>query len=122
MSEEEAQKIRESNDEIRRNRDEAAGNIASQFACFKRDFMSAPIRKAMKAVLAGNGDSVKPCQIDYRKKERYWVMPSKTDVSVCLEVDFTSPTDQSLARIFLLELQDCKRNVKNAPGVMFHDK
>ena len=93
MSEEEAQKIKENNDDIRRNRDEVAGQIASKFATFKRDFMSAPIRRAMKAVLAGTGDQVKPCQIDYRKKERYWVFPSKTDVSVTMEVDFSTKTD-----------------------------
>lgn len=122
MSDEEAQKIRDSNDEIRRNREEKAEEIAKRFSVFKRDFMSAPIRRAMNAILAGKGDSIKPCQIDYRKKERYWVMCGKQAVDIVFEINFETKTDTSLARIFLLELQDCKRDVKNAPVVLYHDK
>ena len=121
MTEEEANEIRAKNEEIRKERDEAADKIANQFACFKRDFMSAPIRKAMKYVL-GEGPETKPCQIDYRKDERYWVFGSKDDVSVTFEVELGSVEDQALARIFLLELNDSKRNVMNAPTILYHDK
>ena len=37
-------------------------------------------------------------------------------------MNFDNITDQSLARIFLLELNDSKRNVTNAPQVLYHDK
>jgi hypothetical protein len=47
--------------------------------------MSAPIRRAMKNVLEGKGD-FKPCQIDYRKKEKFWVTGSDKDVTVIFEV------------------------------------
>lgn len=122
MSEEEQEKIREANEKIKKEREAKADVVATRYAVFKRDFVSAPIRKAMNAVLAGKGDTVKPCQIDYRSNESFFVFPSKTDVSVTLEVDFASQEDKAMARIFLLELKDCKRAVKNAPGVMFHDK
>ena len=36
--------IRAKNEEIRKERETAADVIATKFACFKRDFMSAPIR------------------------------------------------------------------------------
>lgn len=43
-------------------------------------------------------------------------------MSVTFEVNFTNSEDQQLARVFLLELNDSKRNVQNAPGVVFHDR
>jgi hypothetical protein len=73
MSEEEAEAVRAKNEEIRKERDEQCEVIANKFACFKRDFISAPIRKAMNNVLKGVKD-FEPCQIDYRKKEKFWVM------------------------------------------------
>ena len=51
MSEEEAEQIRTQNEKIRKERDEVCDKIATKFAQFKRDFLSAPIRKAMKCVL-----------------------------------------------------------------------
>ena len=44
MTEEETALIRAKNEEIRKERETAADVIATKFACFKRDFMSAPIR------------------------------------------------------------------------------
>lgn len=70
--------------------------------------MSAPIRLAMKKVLEGKGDFT-PCQIDYRKDERFWVFGDDKNVSVTFEVNFEASTDQALARIFLMELNDSKR-------------
>jgi hypothetical protein len=83
--------------------------------------MGAPIRKAINMMLKKQG-GFKACQLDYRKNERLWIFGSESDVSVTFEVDFESETDQALARIFLLELNDSKRQVMNAPVVQFHDK
>ena len=121
MSEEETAKVREENEKIRVERDAEADRIANKFSCFKRDFMGAPIRKAITMVQAKQ-DGFKPCQIDYRTEESYWVFGSKDDVAVCFQVNFDNLTDQSLARIFLLELADSGRIVPNAQGVTYHDK
>jgi len=110
MTEEEANEVRAKNEEIRKQREAAATVIADKFAVFKRDFLSAPIWKAMQAILKGTVPP-KPCQIDYRKDEKFWVFGAAKDVSVTFEVNFSSTEDQSLARIFLLELNDSKRNV-----------
>lgn len=53
MSEEEANKVREQNDNIRKQREDSADKIATKFALFKRDFLSAPIRAAMYAITKG---------------------------------------------------------------------
>ena len=121
MSEEEAEAVRAKNEEIRKSRDEQCEAIAAKFACFKRDFLGAPIRKAMKLVLEKKGD-YQACQVDYRKKERFWVTGSADDVTVTLEVQFDNETDNALARVFLMELHSVKKNVMNCPSIVFHDK
>lgn len=109
MSDQEAADVRVKNEEIRKEREKSADEIANKFACFKRDFLSAPIRKAMNIVLKKTKGTFQACQIDYRKDERMWIFGSAEDVSVTYEINFESETDTALARIFLLELNDCKR-------------
>lgn len=55
MTEEEAEGIRTLNEKIRKEREEVCDQIATKFAQFKRDFLSAPIRKAMKCILDKKG-------------------------------------------------------------------
>lgn len=92
MSEEEAEQIRTQNEKIRKERDEVCDKIATKFAQFKRDFLSAPIRKAMKCVTEKKGQ-FQPCQIDYRKNEKFWVFGSPEDVAVTFEIQFDNETD-----------------------------
>ena len=56
MSDEEAEAIRTKNEEIRKEREETCDAIATKFACSKRDFLGAPIRKAMKKLLEKKND------------------------------------------------------------------
>jgi hypothetical protein len=73
------------NEKIRKERDEVCDKIATKFAQFKRDFLSAPIRKAMNYVLEKKGN-FQPCQVDYRKNEKFWVFGSPEDVAVTFEI------------------------------------
>ena len=108
MSEEEATEVRSKNEDIRKERDVQATKIADKFSCFKRDFIGAPIWRAMKDIVDKKAPA-KPCQIDYRKDEKYWVFPEEKAVACTFEVNFETIEDISLARIFLLELNDSKR-------------
>lgn len=121
MSEDEANKVREQNENIRKQRDDTADKIATKFSLFKRDFLSAPIRSAMYAITKG-GSLPKPSQIQYRKDEKLWVFPEAKDLNVVFEVNFDTEVDITLARIFLLELKDSKRAVLSAPGIDYQDK
>jgi hypothetical protein len=121
MTDEEKEKVREENEKIRQEREKGAIEIATKFAQFKRDFMGAPLRKAMKGVLDKKNESLKPCQIDYRKDERFWVFGTNQHALIIYEVNFTSDEDAALARIFLLEMKDT-RGVTNAPAIAYHDK
>jgi len=53
MTDEEADAVRAKNEEVRKERDAAADVIASKFACFKRDFIGAPVWAAMQAIKNG---------------------------------------------------------------------
>jgi hypothetical protein len=41
---------------------------------------------------------------------------------VTFEIQFDNETDQALARVFLLELNTCKKAVMNCPAISYHDK
>lgn len=56
MSDEEANKIRAENEEVRKEREVSAEVLATKYSSFKRDFLSAPIRKAMKMCLEKKGN------------------------------------------------------------------
>ena len=101
MSEEEKEQVRAKNEEIRKEREAYAQQISTKFAQFKRDFMGAPIRLAMKCSLAGK--SLPPLEIPYRPTENFWVQTSEKDVTVTFPVHFDNDDDKAFARIFLLE-------------------
>jgi hypothetical protein len=102
MSEEEANKVREENEVIRVERAKVTDEIANRISMFKRNFLGAPIRKAMKAAQAGT--EFKPAQVPYRQDEKYWVVnPAKDEVQVFFAINFPNDVDQALARVMLLE-------------------
>ena len=94
-----------------------------KFSCFKRDFMGAPIRRALKALHKGSLDfklnklgAANPafsCEISYRPDEKYWVLSSKTEVTVAFALNFDNVTDRALARTFLLVKIDSFYNCRN---------
>lgn len=93
-----------------------------KFSCFKRDFIGAPIRRALMNLKTGEGKSTDTCEIPYRSDEKYWVIASKPEVTVSFSLQFDNVTDKALARIFLLEFVDSRRYVQNPPSVVYHDK
>ena len=88
---------------------------------FKRNFLGAPIRQAMKASIAGKPFT--PAEIPYRQDEKYWVInPAKDEVQVFFAINFPDEVDQALARVMLLEFQSACRNVKTPPSITYYDK
>lgn len=76
MTTEEADKVRASNEIIRSEREKKADEEASKFSNLKRNFLSAPIRKAIKLNLEKK--DMPMVQIDYRTNESYWVSSKGT--------------------------------------------
>ena len=61
-------------------------------AQFKRNFLGAPIRQAMKASVAKT--DFKPAEIPYRQDEKYWVVnPAKDGVQVFFALNFPNEVD-----------------------------
>lgn len=121
MDEAAANEVRAKNEEIRKERDRIAEEICMKFSCFKKDFLGAPIRRALKQLQGGQGNPSDSCEISYRIDEKYWVVAAKGEVTISFALHFDNPTDRALARIFLLEFSDSKRYVKNPPAIMYHD-
>ena len=90
IPEEEANKIRIANEEIRGNREKTVNELSQKFSKFKTDFLSAPIRKAMNNIVNKEANVMKPFRIDYRKDESYFVFPEIDQVGFTAEVNFTS--------------------------------
>lgn len=121
MDEAQANEVRAKNEDIRKERDKIAEEICMKFSCFKKDFIGAPMRRALKALKAGAGNPTDSCELPYRLDEKYWVVAAKGEVTISFALQFDNQTDRALARIFLLEFSDSKRYVKNPPAIMYHD-
>jgi len=53
MDEDTQAKVKAQNEEIRKERDRIAEEVSLKFSCFKRDFLGAPIRRALVSLKAG---------------------------------------------------------------------
>lgn len=89
MDEEEAEKVRDENEKVRLQRKALIEPVADRISEFKKDFISAPIRRAFNAAL--NGKQVEPVEIPYRQDEKYWViMPATNEIQIFFAVNFSN--------------------------------
>ena len=88
MDEEEANKVRAQNEECRKERDRIADDICMKFSCFKKDFLGAPIRRALKQLTVATGVPSAACELPYRADEKYWVVSAKGEVTVSFALQF----------------------------------
>ena len=118
--EETAAKIRAENEAIRAERAEQVEGIAEKFAKFKRDFIGAPIRLAMKKALAG--EQFTPCEIPYRKNEKYWLLqPDKDEVQIIFSVQYEDKTEQALARVMMIEYTAAEKKIQRSANIAYKD-
>lgn len=121
LSEEEQNAIREANEKARDERKTICDQLTSRVTQFKRDFMSAPIRKALLS--AGEGNEVQACCIHYRPKEKYWILPTKPgEMTLCYSINFETPDEIALVRVMLLEYQNAMKKTKAPANVKYYDK
>ena len=79
------------------------------------------VRIIIEHIYIGAGNPANSYEIPYRADEKFWVISSKSEVTVHFSLQFDNITDKALARIFLLEFSDSKRYVKNPPSIIYHD-
>ena len=84
--------MRANNETVRAERSTRVDAIATRIAKFKRDFIGAPIRKALLQMQ--KDQKVDNCEIPYRKDEKYWIMGSPSnEASFFFGFNMTTPTD-----------------------------
>jgi hypothetical protein len=89
MDEAESAAVKAENEEIRKKRDKIVDEVCLKFSQFKKDFLGAPIRRALKHLKASNtGNPSHSCEIPYRIDEKYWVVSEKDGVSVSFSLQF----------------------------------
>ena len=76
MTDEEKEKTKAENEDIKTEREKIAEGIAEKISTFKSFYLGAPIWCAMQAAIEDKDFA--PCEIPYRQDEKYWVMqPNK---------------------------------------------
>ena len=95
----------------------AASEIGQKFSLFRTIFLSGPLFKALASVK--QGAQFPPQQIAVRKNEKLWVVPGDSRVSFVFQIVYKDFNDASLAKIFLQEFQDSKKQISNAPAITF---
>jgi actin related protein 2/3 complex, subunit 2 len=94
-----------------------AADLASRFSLFRTVFASGPIAQALKAVAQGRNAT--PAEVTVRTTDKLWIVPGDGRVSFVFQINYKDENDASLARIFLQEFQDAKKQVNNAPVISF---
>eukprot|EP01101_Sappina_pedata_P004637 TRINITY_DN1_c2_g1_i1.p1 TRINITY_DN1_c2_g1~~TRINITY_DN1_c2_g1_i1.p1 ORF type:complete len:323 (+),score=157.08 TRINITY_DN1_c2_g1_i1:81-971(+) len=89
-------------------------------ANFKRNFIAAPFNKVFDAVLKGQSHPI--IALQYRDEEALFIKGEPERVSVVFSITFRDAADQVLAKIFLKEFEDARRNMSNAPSVAYSAK
>jgi len=87
-------------------------------AKFKRNFCSGPFERIFDAAIkTGKTDPSMKVEYSPRKNEGTWILPQVEGVTIYFGVSFENEADRAIAKLILYELEDAKRQLKNAPSV-----
>ena len=95
----------------------AAVEISSKFSTFRSVFIGGPYVQALLSLQSGR--PVQPRQVDLRRKEKLWIVPGDSRVSFVFQIIYEDFNDTSLAKIFLQEIQDSKKQISNSPVITY---
>ena len=108
---EKEEKENEEKKKLKEELKEYTKKTAEKFSSFRIKIYSAVIDKKMQDVL--NGVPTKTISFHLNNKNMLHVIPLSDRVQLLYGIDFSQETDVSLTRIFLQELQEAKRHVRN---------
>jgi hypothetical protein len=95
----------------------AAGEISAKFSTFRSVFIGGPYVQALANLQAGR--PIQPRQVDLRRREKLWIVPGDNRVSFIFQIFYEDFNDTSLAKIFLQEIQDSKKQISNSPVISY---
>ncbi len=111
LSEEEAEKFDEERKQIRAELDKFAKETAEKLSNFRIRIYSYVLEKMLSEIKAKK--KVKPLSFHLNEKNVLHLIPLSDNLQLVYGIDFSQPTDQSLAKVFLQELKEAKNHVKN---------
>jgi hypothetical protein len=94
-----------------------ASRVAEVFSRIRTILVAGIYLQPLESMLAGA--SQQPREVAYRSNERVWVLPTEDRVTFILEVCFDNAQDRSMAKIFMVEFEESKRHITNAPLIQF---
>jgi len=94
-------------------------SLVTNLSNFKRNILGAPITNLFEKMDAGSAGTA-IVEIPYRGDEHMWLKPEgKDQVTIVFSIKFVDLDDVILAKVFLQELADARRNVRTAPAVSY---
>ena len=111
MTDEEKEKFDEERKSIRQELDKFAKETAEKLSNFRVRIYASVLDKMLNEVI--NKKNPKTLKFHLNDKNVLYVIPSTDRIQLLYGIDFLQTTDQSLARIFLLELKEVKNHVRN---------
>ena len=74
----------------------------------------------MKKALAGV--QFTPCEIPYRKNEKYWLLqPDKGEVQIIFSVNYEDKTEQALARVMMIEYTASEKKIQRSANIAYKE-
>ena len=74
----------------------------------------------MKKALAG--EQFSPCEIPYRKNEKYWLLqPDKDEVQIIFSVQYEDKTEQALARVMMIEYTAAEKKIQKSVNIAYKE-
>ena len=111
MTDEEKEKFDEERKSIREELDKFAKQTAEKLSNFRVKIYASVLDKMLNEVI----NKKNPAKLSFHLNDRniLHVLPLLDRIQLLYGIDFSQTTDQSLARIFLLELKEVKNHVRN---------
>lgn len=97
-----------------------ASRVAELFGRIRTICVAGVFLQPLQGLLAGEPQQAK--EVLCRSDERVWVLPSDDRVTFIIEVRYDNKQDRSMAKIFLIEFEESKRHITNAPLLQFFPK
>jgi len=92
--------------------------FVTKLSLLKRNILGAPFINLFEQMEAGKaGKDI--IELAYRAGEYMWLKPESGQVTVVFSIKFVDLDDVILAKVFLQEFQDARRNVRTAPAVTY---
>jgi len=92
--------------------------FVTKLSLLKRNILGAPFINLFENMEA-NKAGKEIIELPYRAGEYMWLKPENGQVTVVFSIKFVDLDDVILAKVFLQEFQDARRNVRTAPAVTY---